>query len=139
MPPPPQPTSRAQPRARSSAPQASDDDLRALLERLPCLRNLQLNFCAALTDSVLDTMPRSLERVEALGCERFTWSRLQQLRDDLELAAGGGGGGGGGFERLRCDDSLVLSVGSERPGSDDFAHSLFSMLCRYRAEEARTS
>ena len=50
-----------------------DDDVLALLERLPRLESLQVNFCSALTDDVLDALPPTIQRVEALGCERFSW------------------------------------------------------------------
>ena len=100
---------------------AEDEDLVALLEVLPGLRQLQFNFCAALTDDALDALPRTIESVEALGCERFSWWRMERLRQVC---------------RVHCDDSAVLSIGSAQDGSD-VAQSLLAMLASYRAEEAR--
>ena len=45
-----------------------------------------VNFCAALSDEVLDMLPSSLARVEALGCERFSFRRLEQLGKELANA-----------------------------------------------------
>lgn len=98
-----------------------DADLVALLSLCPALAHLQLNFCRGLTDDALDSLPRSIESLEALGCERLSWRRMEKLRLML------------GPRRVRCDDSVVLSVGE----SKDVATSLMTMLASYRAEEAK--
>ena len=98
-----------------------DADLVALLALCPSLAHLQLNFCRRLTDGVLDALPPAIESFEALGCERLSWRRMEQLRLSL------------GPRRVRCDDTVVLSVGE----SDDVASSLLSMLATYHAEEAK--
>lgn len=102
-----------------------DDDVVALLDRLPCLESLQVNFCSALTDAVLDALPTTIQRVEALGCERFSWDRMEALRQEL------------GPTQLRCDDTEILSIGSNSHGGGDMARSLMQMLMSYRAEEMR--
>lgn len=145
---------------------ATDVDLRALLERASELRALAVNFNPSLTDAVLDAIPRSVARVEALGCERFTYPRLVALEKDLARAdeasarddepGGARAGrfspdvtprrrgahakrrreGGGRTERLKCDDSLVLAL--NRPGHHgSVARSLLDMLFEYHTEEAR--
>jgi hypothetical protein len=101
----------------------TDDDLIVLLERLPSLATLKVNFCSELSDDVLDALPSTIAHVEALGCERLSWRRMEQLRHDLGTDEQGG-------ERVRCDDSAVLAVGRD-------VESLFSMLTSYRMEEAR--
>jgi hypothetical protein len=124
---------------------ASDDELSALLTRTPSLRSLQLNFCAGLSDASLAMLPPDITRLDALGCERFSWHRLNELRERLEHAAARitdgtrGGGTRGGGALLRCDDSLVLGVGGDGTalGDGGLAVSLFAMLREYRAEEAR--
>ena len=98
-----------------------DADLVALLSLCPALAHLQLNFCRGLTDGALDALPSAIESLEALGCERLSWRRMEQLRLML------------GPRRVRCDDTAVLSVGE----SDDVATSLMTMLASYRAEEAK--
>ncbi len=112
---------------------ATDENLAAVLERAPGLRALQIDFNSALTDASLDAIPPSVERVDALGCERFTFCRLQQLERELASPAVRPRPRA---EKLRCDDSLVMGVGSARNGST-IAQSLFAMLLEYRAEEAR--
>jgi hypothetical protein len=98
-----------------------DTDLVALLALCPSLAHLQLNFCRGLTDGALDALPPAIESFEALGCERLSWRRMEQLRLSL------------GPRRVRCDDTVVLSVGE----SGDVANSLLTMLATYRAEEAK--
>ena len=114
---------------------ANNDDLGALLDRMPGLRELQVNFCVKLTDDVLDALPQSVERVEALGCERFSYHRLQRLQKDLAMGDDETTTWAE-VERVRCDDSIVQSVG-RRTGTDA-TQTLFSMLFEYRMEEART-
>lgn len=108
---------------------AEDEDLIAILGLLPGLKSLEVNFCAALGDDALDALPSTIESVEALGCERLSWSRVERLRVQLGRDEHGG-------ERVRCDDSAVLSIGSAKPGTD-VAASLMAMLAEYRLEEAR--
>lgn len=98
-----------------------DTDLVALLALSPSLAHLHLNFCRGLTDESLDALPPTIESFEALGCERLSWRRMEQLR----LALGPRG--------VRCDDTVVLSLGQ----SKDVAASLLNMLASYRAEEAK--
>ena len=45
---------------------ANDTDLISLLERLPRLRGLQINFNQPLSDVCLDALPPTLVRVEAM-------------------------------------------------------------------------
>ena len=120
---------------------ASDLDLGALLRFLPHLHTLRVNFCAALSDEVLDMLPSSLARVEALGCERFSFRRLEQLGKELANASedDGEGASSDAYDGcLRCDDSIVLGA-LGRGGADKrhpVSQSLFAMLFEYRAEEA---
>lgn len=111
-----------------------DSDLIALLALCPSLRSLQVNFNEELTDAALDALPPTLARMEALGCERLSWSRMEVLREQLGIDERGAA-------CLRCDDSAVLSVGawSEEDGDapTDVAQSLYAMLSSYRAEQAR--
>ena len=121
---------------------ASDLDLGALLRYTPSLTSVCVNFCAALTDEALDALPRSLTHMEALGCERLTYHRLQQLDKELAATAATSETEVARAERLRCDDSIILGslgVGSPRRGREhhNVSHSLFAMLFEYRAEEAR--
>lgn len=103
-----------------------DADLVALLGLLPALGSLKLNFNAELSDAVLDALPPTVVRVEALGCERFSWRRMEQLREDLGTDKHGG-------PCLRCDDSEVLAVGTTVQGN--CVKNLFTMLASYHAEE----
>ena len=110
--------------------EASDNDVSALLARLPSLEGLLLNFCPQLTDVVLDELPPQLERLDAVGCPRLSYSRLEALAQELGTDALGG-------SRLACDDSLVLSLRAGSGSGPDMARSLLDMLMDYRREESR--
>jgi hypothetical protein len=109
---------------------ASDLDVIALLSLVPSLRTLQLSFCAKLTDAVLESLPAGLERLNALGCERMSFGRLESLQLALGVDEHG-------VPRLASDDSAVLACSTRcRPFADP-AQSLFQMLAAYRREELR--
>ena len=62
-----------------------DEDLGALLPRLPRLASLELNFCERLTDACLDGLPTTLASLGALGCCRLSYASLQLLSGRVQL------------------------------------------------------
>lgn len=105
----------------SHCSQAVDEDVVALLNHLPGLQSLGLDFCTALSDDVLEVLPSTVESLSVLGCARMSFDRLQAI--GRSLGAG-----------LVSDDAAVLAC-----KGDMAASSLVEMLLAYRAEECRWS
>ena len=114
----------------SHCSQAVDEDTCALLRTLPSLESLELDFCPALGDAVLEALPPKVEALSVLGCPRMSFDRLQALGKTLG-------------PRLTSDDTAVFqafacSTCDDCSGSaEQRGVSLMEMLSWYAEEEAR--